>query len=495
MTSRSLPPEPEIDDRVSGNHLWLIHKCERRLWLDRHAGLEASLPGEFEELLKLRGKEHEADVRSRMSPCEGPLHWRGRPIEESIADTLRLLRESRATLYQPALVSAERDAVGVPDFLYWDDATPVIHDAKLATDLKSHDEIPLQLTHYAALLADMGLPGARLEITDGRRERVVIEPVPRAHYLERRARAAELLRGGSEPDVLLAHSTCIACPFYDHCWDRAEAEHRVEVLADVWVSTVPVLHERGVRTIEQLAALEPGTVQAKGLGKRAVTMVHEARAHRDRRPVWLERPQLPAGRPLVWFDLEGVTDLEECPDPIYLWGLAVEGEAGELVAEAIFAEPGAEGQRAAWERFVERATGILDRWPDSRWIHYASYEHTWVKKYAERFGAPAGFLQRMERALWDLYQRGIVPWVRLPLRSYSIKHVAPHAGFEWSDHESGSLWSVVQYQKAMATRDPAERRGLLDSIARYNADDLRAMRAVWRWIEREAPRQERSRPA
>jgi hypothetical protein len=33
-----------------------------------------------------------------------------------------------------------------------------------------------------------------------------------------------------EPGTLLGHSHCQHCDHYDHCWDRAEAEHRVEVV-------------------------------------------------------------------------------------------------------------------------------------------------------------------------------------------------------------------------------------------------------------------------
>jgi uncharacterized protein len=488
VSQRALPPEPPVDHRVSGNHLWLLHHCERRLWLDRHAPGEAAPAGEFEELLRRRGEEHEQAVRARMGPCEGPLHWRGRDLAESLAETARLLRESRATLYQPALAAPDGSAVGVPDFLYWDGDVPVVHDAKLASDLRSHAEIPLQLTHYRALLDDMGLPGARLEITTGRGEVVDIEPVGRAAYETARARAAELLRGGPEPAALLAHSTCEACPFYDHCWDRAERERRVEILPDVHVSDAPRLHALGIRTIDDLAAVEPGTLDWPRLGRRSETMVHAARAHRDGRPVWLEPPRLPEGRPLVWFDLEGVTELEESPHPIYLWGLAVEDGGADIAFEPIVAEPGEAGNRAAWERFVARAAGILDRWPGARFVHYAAYEKTWVRKYAELFGAPAGFVERMDEALWDMLYGAVLKWVRLPLRSSSIKQVAPYAGFAWSDPESGSLWSVVRYRRAMAARDPAERARLLEPIVRYNADDLRAMRAVWRWIEREGPR-------
>ncbi len=484
---RVVEPEPEVDDRVSGNHLWLLHSCERRLWLDRHAREEAAPAGEFDELLRLRGREHEALVRSRMAPCEGPIHWRGRPIEDSVAETLRLLRESRATLYQPALVAADDRALGVPDFIYWDGDAPVVHDAKLATNLADHGEIPLQLTHYRVLLGDMGLPGARLEITDGRGEVVEIDPVPETAYCERRTRANELLRGGREPDLLLAHSTCGACPFYDHCWDRAEREQRIEILPGVTQSIGARFRGLGIGTVRDLAGLDPDAIRGPGVKAKAESILAEARAFRDAAPAWIGSPDLPAGRPIVWLDFEGVMDLIDNALPIYLWGLAVDRGSEDLETEAILADTWPEGNEQAWRRFLDRASEILTRWPDSRWVHYHHYEKDWIRRYAAAFGDPGGVVPRLQRALWDLNLEGLGRWVRLPLRSYSIKFVARYVGFDWSNPESGSLWSVVQYQKARATPDPAARQALLDAIVRYNGDDLMAMRAVWRWIERERP--------
>ncbi len=77
--------------------------------------------------------------------------------------------------------------------------------------------------------------------------------------------------------------------------------------------------------------------------------------------------------------------------------------------------------------------------------------------------------------------------VRLPLRSYSIKHVAPWMGFEWRNPEAGSEWSLARYHRARLAGDPEERERLLAEVAEYNADDLWAMRAVWRWLRENAP--------
>jgi predicted RecB family nuclease len=89
--------------------------------------------------------------------------------------------------------------------------------------------------------------------------------------------------------------------------------------------------------------------------------------------------------------------------------------------------------------------------------------------------------------MYDLHGEVIVPCLRLPLRAQGIKHVARFVGFAWTNPDTGSQWSIAQYRRARLARDAAERDRLLAPIAEYNLDDLRAMRAVWDWIERHAP--------
>jgi uncharacterized protein len=482
-------PEPDLAGRVSANTLYLLHACDRRLWLDRHRHELATAPGEFDELLREKGREHERVVReTRFAEAVGPVYRVGLGVEEAARETQRLLRQRRAKLYQPLLLSRDGLRVGVPDFLYRDGDGLVVHDAKLAVNLAGHAEIDLQMAHYARLLEDtLGVRPARLEITNGNREVVPIEDPGDEAYTAALRRASALVAGGPEPGTLRPHSVCVECPFYHHCWPLAVEQDRIEVLRDVTGNIATILHGLGIHTMERLAAAQPSDIRMKGIAGSAEAIVAEARAHRDDRAVWLAPPQLPPW-PVVWFDLEGDPDGEDVERSIYLWGLAVDHGGTTPVAEAITADFGDQGGRRAWERFVARASEILDRHPDARWVHYSPYEKTWVRSYATTFGAPPGFLARMEEALFDLLHRGVRRSVRLPVYSYSVKKVAAFAGFSWRNPASGSVWSIVQYQKARASQDPAERARLVREIEVYNADDLLAMRAVWRWMLKEGPK-------
>lgn len=482
-------PEPALGGRISANTLYLLLACGRRLWLARHRPDLAAPPGDFDLLIREKGSAHERQVREgRFARAAGPVYVSGQPPERAAEETLRLLREGAAALYQPFFRSRDGRRVGVPDFVYREGGGLVVHDAKLAVNLGSHPEIGLQLAHYARLIEDaLGARPARLEITNGDGEVLPVEDPGDETYDEALRQAAALVADVPEPRVLRTHSVCADCAFYEHCWPQAVAEDRIEILRDVTRSVAVKLHGLGIHAVTRLAAARPEDIRVKGIAGSAEAIVAEARAHRDRRPVWLGPPQLPPW-PIVWFDLEGDPEGEEVDQAIYLWGLAVDDGRGEPATEAITADFGEQGGQRAWERFVARAGELLERHPDARWVHYSPYEKTWVRHYAATYGAPAGFLERMEEAYFDMLHRGVRRCVRLPLYSYSVKQVAGLAGFRWRNPDSGSVWSIVQYQKARASRDPAERERILRGIVDYNADDLLAMRAVWRWMLEQGPK-------
>jgi predicted RecB family nuclease len=438
-------------------------------------------------MLRERSREHEALVTKRFADLIGPIWQREGSFDELARESVRLLHETRRPLSQAPLLSADGRSSAVPDILYWDGDQLVVLEARLALRPEARSDFALQLAHFRALLIESaGIEPARFEIVNGIGETVNVTPASAELYADALAVAGETLACADEPTLLLAHSTCRSCDFYRHCWDRAEAERRIEILPEVQSAHVEHYHALGVRTVAQLAALDVNRLPAgllRQAGKRAIRV---AAAWRDNRAEWLNAPGLPGG-PIVWFDLEGDSRGEEALIPIYLWGLAFDDRANEAVPEGIVAEFGPEGDRAAWERFVERASAILARHPDVHFVHWDNYEPLWIRRYFDRYGAPEAFRTAMLAACFDL-KRVLDRCVRLPLRSYSIKHVAPWMGFRWRNPESGSEWSVAHYQRASTADDPAERERLLAEILEYNEDDLWAMRAVWRWLEGNAPK-------
>lgn len=205
-------------------------------------------------------------------------------------------------------------------------------------------------------------------------------------------------------------------------------------------------------------------------------------------PRWLAPPQLPPW-PLVWFALVGGPENGRADRAIQLWGLAVDDGSSEFRPEAITAELDDPGGGRAWERFVVRAGEIIERYPGARWVHYSSGEGAAVRACAARHGAPPGLIEHLEEAFFELLSRGVQRTLRMPPGSCSIGQVAGLAGFRWRSPRPGPDGTIGQYRKARTSIDPVERARILREIVDSNAEDLLAMRAVWRWMIEQGPRE------
>ncbi len=477
---------PQRAPRITPQAIATAADCSRRLWLKHNRAGDAAPPGEHLLVLRERADAHERAIAARFTDLAGPLWNREGSFADAAAETLRLLRERRRPLYQPAFLSADGGRSSVPDFAWWDDDVLVLTDVRLALRPETRPDFALQLAHHRALVRECAqLEPGRFEIVNGYGETLAVAPAPESAYANALRLAEVTLAAAEEPGDLRAHSACRSCEFYAHCWNLAEAERRIEILTEVQSGHVAGWHARGVRTLEQLAAFD-ATCSVRGvpdaLAKRAIVA---AGAWRDDSAVWLHAPALPA-YPVVWFDLEGDSRGEDAEIPIYLWGMALDDGGDAPHSEAIVAEFAEGGNVRAWERFVTRAETILAAHPGIRWVHWDHYEPLWVRRYAERHGAPAGFLDRVNAACFDL-KRVLDRSLRLPLRSYSIKHVARWMGFAWRNPDSGSEWSTALHHRSRTTADPAERSRLARELAEYNEDDLLAMRAIWRWLRDHAP--------
>ena len=74
----------------------------------------------------------------------------------------------------------------------------------------------------------------------------------------------------------------------------------------------------------------------------------------------------------------------------------------------------------------------------------------------------------------------------LPLAGYGLKQICKHEGlvnFQWSDGDSGSQWSVVQFAKYLAEPINGRREQIKNDILGYNFDDVMATRKLEVWLK------------
>jgi predicted RecB family nuclease len=120
-------------------------------------------------------------------------------------------------------------------------------------------------------------------------------------------------------------------------------------------------------------------------------------------------------------------------------------------------------------------------------FHYSPHERTWWKNFSNRHTAKGGTptLQSvddfMTRYFVDLYP--IAQEIAFPVTGYSIKALAPEAGFNWRVDDAGGGNSIVYYQSATSLENTdLERSTAISWLRSYNEDDVRATMAVREYL-------------
>ena len=116
-------------------------------------------------------------------------------------------------------------------------------------------------------------------------------------------------------------------------------------------------------------------------------------------------------------------------------------------------------------------------------FHYGHHEKTWWKKYAEFHSSKPGvptfeYIENfMSKYFINLLL--IARKVVLPATGYSIKVLAPLAGFNWEVSDAGGDNSLLMYQKAISQKSSdQEKAEAIRWLREYNRDDIKATFAV-----------------
>lgn len=454
---------------------WVL--CHRRAWFDRRppVGFSPPVPSAFDQLLWRAGAEHEQAVATQWNRIEQA----GTPDR-----TYELMRAGAPVIGQAVLDRPEIGLGGRPDFLVRQpDGRYQIVDAKLASRLKGHPEITLQLAIYRRLLGN-GLP-AIAALAGGVQESVGDEA---NEVLDQfLAQFSEALRSPEPPPVSFSESKCGACPYDSICRPDFERAGELSMLHGVSATMAVRLKQAGVPDISALANadenLAPAGLAAPDAWRRAVLQAR-AIAHQE----WfvLAVPDLPEGH-WIHFDVES-NPLSTMPGgEVYLWGLLPPPHGrGDYVS--IWSDGGPAADHSAWLAFLDK----LEPWRVGAKpvviAHYSAFERTQLKLYADRYGdvdhPTVQWLLGSNSPLFDLrtvVQRCLV----LPLSSYGLKAICKHpglVGFAWEVRESGSQWSVVRYMDFLSEQESVAKQAIRDEIESYNRDDVRATRALEMWM-------------
>ncbi len=264
----------------------------------------------------------------------------------------------------------------------------------------------------------------------------------------------------------------------------------VALLPDVDQNLARTLNGVGIRTRKELLNTfdvvslsefkRPLGKAERRVGIKAERILQFAEAMEKHEEKVLIVPAIPKCPNYVMFDLEGMPPHLDDLDKIYLWGTQVFGDRPNEFMAAVSGF-GPTGDKHGWLAFLENATRIFELYGDIPFVHWASYEKTYLTKYINRYGDVDGVAVRVEANLLDLL-RVTQDSIVLPLPSHSLKVVESRVGFQRKLEEYGGQWAMAMFIEATETSDEQERQKLMAQILAYNQEDLEATWAVFQWL-------------
>lgn len=140
-----------------------------------------------------------------------------------------------------------------------------------------------------------------------------------------------------------------------------------------------------------------------------------------------------------------------------------------------------------WEFLVDQVKKAETSGKTIGIFHYSSHERIWWRNFVTRHASKPGTptLQATDDFM-NKYFVDILPLAKeiaFPVTGYSIKALAPLAGFNWRVDDAGGGNSIVYYQRATSSENTELDRSTATSWLRsYNEDDVRATMAVREYL-------------
>jgi predicted RecB family nuclease len=469
---------------------------------DRQA--ELNHPGPLAKLLMEKGITHEtaclAEFEARgLRIYRTPGQEKGESFDRWVTRVGIPMGDEWDVIYQfPMIHNGMR---GIADFLVrtptsaegYSDYEP--YDAKLARTQAKPGHV-LQLCFYAdAIAALTGSPPRQMHLWlgSGDVESLVVEQFG-PYWRRLRRTLAEVIAAAD--DVAVAPEPCAHCEFCEfsqHCESIWRSADSLVYVAGIRKSERYALEAANIATLAELSVLTDAPAGVKPTRQERLRQQAElqvvSRNNPDRPPTYLP---IPSGDDPVWgrgygelpepdhgdvfFDLEGHPFWTAKAGLFFLFGLWYSVN-GEWVYEARWAHD--------LEEQAVVAAGVVEFFDHRRQtnpgFHVYHYNHT------ERSALAAMTLGTPTEALFTLLSdTGLFVDLmtvsknsfQVGVESYGLKSLETLAGYQRQGDIEKGVGAVVDYEEYMKSGDPA----LLDAIAQYNKDDVRATQALLGWL-------------
>ena len=280
------------------------------------------------------------------------------------------------------------------------------------------------------------------------------------------SKMADVAASASSPDLVL-NRHCSQCEFRDRCRQKALEKDDLSLLANMTEKERKKFHSRGIFTITQLSYTFRPRRRPKGMRDKREKYHHslKALAIRENKIHVVGSPEFKIAGTPVYLDVEGLPDR----DFYYLIGVRI-GNGESTLQYSLWADT-IEKEGKIWREFL----AILETVEKPVLIHYGSYETTFLRRMRERHAEPlpdsvaTATIESAVNLLSVVYAQ-----VYFPCRSNSLKEIAGHLGFLWSDSTATGIRTIAWRQEWETSKAPATQQALLT----YNAEDCQALETL-----------------
>lgn len=494
---------------------WL--ECPHYLSLQNHVDvgdvtIERRPFGSLAQLLMDKGLEHEADCLAAYraadkSVLEIPQREKSERFAAWVERVGNPFDQGFDVIYQMPLV--HRGVRGIADFLIRveDPDTgrsgyePV--DAKLARTEAKPGHV-LQLCFYVDAIEAMTGHTAQqmhLWLGSGRMESLAPREV-RPYWRRLRSQLATLL----DDEAAAAATTAEPCGHCEYCEfvERCESE---------WRDADSLIYVAGIRRRERGALVGAGVATLDELGtrlepvddvrpERLLRLVEQAALQVEARSTDSKFPPfhlIPPGTDPVWghgfsllpepddgdvfLDFEGHPFWRADTGLFFLFGLIEQDERDEWTYRTWWAHD-LDEEASATSALIDYLVARRQTFPGMHVYHYNHTERSSLERLAHDHGVGEVALARMVETgcfidLLVVARNALV----VGTESYGLKHLERLTPYERGHDIDQGAGAVVEYEAFTTTGD----HSLLDRIAAYNEDDVRATRALRDWLVERRP--------
>lgn len=415
-------------------------------------------------------------------------------FEDAQSATVRAMRAGAEVIYQATFTRAgwrgradfvirveEPSDLGSWSYEPW--------DTKLARSTKP--AAVLQLAWYAGEIAQIqGHLPERLHVVLGSTQVETYRPRDVEAYLRM---AQRRLRAHVEepPDTYpWPCEHCSRCQFVSVCRERWVADDHLTRVASIRRDQISKLATVDVTTLTGLAEAMPdltvrrlAPAMLEKLRDQAALQVHRYRTGEltyrllppeSRRGLGL-LPAPSAGD--LFFDMEGDPFYDPGYGLEFLFGVVSQDSEAAATYQPFWAHD-RDGERQAFEAFIDLVTERRRAFPDMHVYHYAAYEPSTL---ARLMGTHATREEEVDELLRNEVFVDLLQVVRQAMRagvdSYSLKEVEKLFFTRLAEVSSGNE-AVIEFERWRDDQDPLR----LDAIAAYNEEDCLATLALRGWL-------------